>query len=141
MVEDMVYVLYILRYFVVIFLLVPFIDALASVTHSQNLKAYYQAFFLGIDWFDSWAFGLDYQAIWYLDGELKSSLKWFDYQVIWHNHLKISDSAMWKHLQNVYSQIKTTRLNPLSQSIWQPTPLHPVSYQPPTHRRLLPFQN
>jgi hypothetical protein len=22
------------------------------------------SFFLGIDWFDSWAFGLDYQALW-----------------------------------------------------------------------------
>ena len=46
---------------------------------------------------------------------------------------------MWKRLQNVYSQIKQTRLKPLSQPIWQPPPLHPVSYQPPTHRRLLPF--
>ena len=40
--------------------------------------------------------------------------------------------------ENVYSQIKQIRLQPLSQPIWQPR-LHPVSYQPPTHRRLLPF--
>ena len=46
---------------------------------------------------------------------------------------------MWKRLQNVYSQMKHTRLKPLSQVIWQPPPLHPVSYQPPTHRRLLAF--
>ncbi len=46
---------------------------------------------------------------------------------------------MWKRLQNVYSQIKQTRLKPLTHPIWQPPPLHPVSYQPPTHRRLLPF--
>ena len=70
---------------------------------------------------------------------MKSSIKWFDYQVIWHYHLIISDSAMWKRLQNVYSQMKHTRLKPLSQVIWQPPPLHPVSYQPPTHRRLLAF--
>ncbi len=42
-----------------------------------------------------------------------------DYQVIWHYHLIISNSAMWKRLQNVYSQIKQSTLNPLSQSIWQ----------------------
>ena len=54
-------------------------------------------------------------------------------------HLIISDSAMWKRLQNVYSQIKQNRLKPLSQPIWQPPLLHPVSYQPPTHRRLLVF--
>jgi hypothetical protein len=54
-------------------------------------------------------------------------------------HLIINDSGMWKRLQNVYSQIKQRRLKPLSQSIWQPPPLYPVSYQPPTHRRLLPF--
>ena len=35
--------------------------------------------------------------------------------------------------------MKQTRLKPLSQDIWQPPPLHPVSYQPPTHRRLLAF--
>jgi hypothetical protein len=70
---------------------------------------------------------------------MKSSIKWFDYQVLWHYHLIISDSAMWKRLQNVYSQMKQTRLKPLSQDIWQPPPLHPVSYQPPTHRRLLAF--
>jgi hypothetical protein len=35
MAEDMVYALYTLRAFVVIFLLVPFIGALASVTHNQ----------------------------------------------------------------------------------------------------------
>ncbi len=64
---------------------------------------------------------------------------WFDYQVLWHYHFIISDSAMWKRLQNVYSQMKHTRLKPLSQFIWQPPPLHPVSYQPPTHRRLLVF--
>jgi hypothetical protein len=39
--------------------------------------------------------------------------------------------------QNVFSQIKQTRLKPLIQSIWQPPPLHPFSYQPPAHRRLL----
>ncbi len=55
------------------------------------------------------------------------------------SYLLISDSAMWKRLHNVYSQIKQTRLKPLSQPIWQPPPLHPVSYQPPTHRRLLAF--
>ena len=80
-------------------------------THHQDLLS---SFFLGIDWFDSWAFGLDYQALWYSDRELKSSIKWIDYQVIWHYHLIISDSAMWKRLQNVYSQknVKTftTRL-------------------------------
>ncbi len=54
-------------------------------------------------------------------------------------HLKISDSDMWKRLQNVYSQIKQNRLKPLSQSIWQPPPLYPVSYQPPTHRSYLCF--
>ncbi len=72
---------------------------------------------------------------------MKSSIKWFDYQVIWHYHLIISDSAKWKRLQNVYSQMKHTRLKPLSQVIWQPPPLHPVSgaYQPSTHRRLLAF--
>ncbi len=63
--------------------------------------------------------------------------EWFDYQVIWHYHLIISDSAMWKRLQNVYSKIKQTRPKPLSQTIWQPPPLNPVSYQPSTHRRLL----
>ncbi len=46
---------------------------------------------------------------------------------------------MWKRLQNVYSQIKQTRLKPLNQPIWQPPPLYPVSYQPPTNRRLLAF--
>ncbi len=46
---------------------------------------------------------------------------------------------MWKRLQTVHSQIKQTRLKSLSQSTWQPSPLHPVSFQPPTHRRLLPF--
>ncbi len=46
---------------------------------------------------------------------------------------------MWKRLQNVYSQIKQNRLNPLGQPIWQPPTLHPVSYQPPTHRRILAF--
>ncbi len=51
----------------------------------------------------------------------------------------ISDIAMWERLHNVYLQIKQSRLKPLSQPIWQPPPLHPVSYQPPTHRRLLPF--
>ncbi len=65
--------------------------------------------------------------------------QWFDYQVVWHYHLRISDSGIWKRLQNVYSQIKKNRLNPLSQPIWQPPTLHPVSYQPPTHRRLLEF--
>ena len=35
--------------------------------------------------------------------------------------------------------MKQTRLKQLSQTIWQPPPLHPVSYQPPTHRRLLAF--
>jgi hypothetical protein len=64
---------------------------------------------------------------------------WFDYQVIWHYHLIISDSDMWKRLQNVYSQIKQARLKPLSQPIWQPPVLHPFSYQPPTHRRILVF--
>jgi hypothetical protein len=54
----------------------------------------------------------------------------------WHYHLIISDSTMWKRLQNVYSQMKHTRLKSLSQVIWQPPPLDPVSYQPPTHRRL-----
>jgi hypothetical protein len=54
-------------------------------------------------------------------------------------HLIISDNAMWKRLQNVWSQINQIRLKPLSQPIWQPPPLHPVSYQPTTHRRLLPF--
>jgi hypothetical protein len=52
-------------------------------------------------------------------------------------YLIISDSDMWKRLQNVYSQIKQTQL--LSQPIWQPPLLYPVSYQPPTHRRLLVF--
>ena len=46
---------------------------------------------------------------------------------------------MWKRLQNVYSQIKQTRLKPLTRPVWQPPLLHPVSYQPPTHRRLLVF--
>ncbi len=46
---------------------------------------------------------------------------------------------MWKRLQNVYSQIKPTRLKTLTHPIWQPPPLHPVSYQPTTHRRILPF--
>ncbi len=32
-----------------------------------------------------------------------------------------------------------TELKPLSQSIWQPPLRHPVSYQPPTHRRSLVF--
>ncbi len=92
------------------------------------------SFFLSIDWFDSWSFGFDYKALWSSDRELKSSIKWFDYQFIWHYHLIISDSAMWKRLQNVYSQMKQTRLKPLSQPIWQPPPLHPVSY----HLNLLP---
>ncbi len=54
-------------------------------------------------------------------------------------HLIISDSTIWKRLQNVCSQIKQRRPNPLSWPIWQPPPLYPFSYQPPTHRRLLPF--
>ncbi len=54
-------------------------------------------------------------------------------------HLIISDSVMWKRLQNVYSHIKQTRLKPLTHPIWQLPLLHPVSYQPPTHRRLLSF--
>ncbi len=70
---------------------------------------------------------------------MKSNIKWFDYQVIWHYYLIISDSPMWKRLQNVYSQIKQTRLKPLTLPTWQPPPLNPVSYQPPTHRRNLPF--
>ncbi len=40
---------------------------------------------------------------------------------------------------NVYSQIKQTRLKPLNQSIWQPPPLHSLSYQPPDHRGALAF--
>ena len=108
---------------------------LSIVTHTRGLpggnlhypsgvvswsKGYYQASFWylgGIDWFDDWAFGLDYQALWWSDRELKSSrndliIKSFDTII-----LIISDSAMWKRLQNVYSQIKQTRLKPLSQSI------------------------
>ncbi len=34
----------------------------------------------------------------------------------WHYHLIISESDMWKRLQNVYSQIKQTRLKPLGGS-------------------------
>ena len=30
------------------------------ITDQDSLSS----FFLGIDWFDSWAFGLDYQALW-----------------------------------------------------------------------------
>ncbi len=44
---------------------------------------------------------------------------------------------MWKRLQSVYSQIKQSRLKPLI--IGPPPPMHPVSYQPPTHRRLLAY--
>ncbi len=46
---------------------------------------------------------------------------------------------MWKRLQNVYSQIKHTRLNPLSHPIYKLPSLHPVSYKAPTHRRILVF--
>jgi hypothetical protein len=35
--------------------------------------------------------------------------------------------------------IKQIRLKPLSQPIWQTPPLHPFSYQPLAHRRLLAF--
>jgi hypothetical protein len=79
------------------------------------------------------------QIIFLVSGHFDQSNDLFDYQVIWLYHLIINDSAMWKHLQNVYSQIKQTRLKPLSQPIWQPPPLHHVSYQRPTHRRLLAF--
>ncbi len=46
------------------------------------------------------------------------------YQMIWLSshltyHLIISDSAMWKRLQNVYSQIKQSRLKPLSHHRWR----------------------
>jgi hypothetical protein len=33
----------------------------SGLDHRQGLLS---SFFLGIDWFDSWAFGLDYQALW-----------------------------------------------------------------------------
>jgi hypothetical protein len=79
-------------------------------TLCRDLQGSLSSFLGGIDWFDCWAFGLDYRS----DRELKSSIKWFDYQVIWNYHLIISDSAMWKRLQNVYSQFKQTRLKPLS---------------------------
>ena len=96
------------------------------------------SFYLGIDWIDYWTFGLYYQT---LDNKTESwnpvSMIWLS--SIWHYHLMISDSGMWKRLQNVYSEIKQTRLKPLSQTIWQPPPLHPFSYQPPTHRRLIVF--
>jgi hypothetical protein len=89
---------------------------------------------------------IDYQRFWsWLSIPLRIRQRVeIQYQMIWLSshltyHLIISDSAMWKRLQNVCSQIKQSRLKPLSQPIWQPPPLHPVSYQPPTHRRLLPF--
>ncbi len=47
--------------------------------------------------------------------------------------------SMWERLQNVYSQTKQTRLNPLSQTTWQPPPLSPVSYQPPPTEGYLCF--
>jgi hypothetical protein len=46
---------------------------------------------------------------------------------------------MWKRLQTFTLKSNKTRLKPLSQSIWQPPLRHPVSYQPPTHRRTLVF--
>jgi hypothetical protein len=44
----------------------------------------------------------------------------------------IDNQVIWLfRLQNVYSQIKEVRLNPLSKPISQPPSPYPVSYQPP----------
>ncbi len=85
------------------------------------------SFFLGIDWFDYWVLGLDYQSIWQSDKDLDLIIHPFDNQAFW--------DAWWLswlfRLQNVYSQIKQYRLKPLSKPISQPAPSPPSSYQPP----------
>ena len=67
-------------------------------------------FFLGIDWFDYWAFGLDYQGE---RPEIQYQL--FDYQVIWHYPLIISDMFMWKSLQ--LERLLTNQNKPVRESI------------------------
>ena len=104
-----------------------------KISHQQYWsKGYYQSFWGVLIDLIIELLGLNYQALWYSEIQYQ----WFDYHVIWHTHLIISDSAIWKRLHNVYSQIKQTRLKPLSKPIWQPPPLHPFCYQPhsPAHR-------
>jgi hypothetical protein len=98
-------------------------------SHSLNedsLRRFTVKFFVGIDWFDYWVFGIDYQTLWQ---RVTIQYQWSDYHT-WPHHLIISDSVMWKRLQNVYSQIKQSWLNPLSQFIWQP-PLSESSVKTP----------
>ena len=96
-------------------------------------------FFRGIDWFDYLALGpklsiklFDNQTeswAWLSSPVIIKSFEMFDW-------LKSFDYFV---LQNVYSQIKQTRLKPLTKSISQPPPPNPFSYQPPANRSLLAF--
>ena len=47
----------------------------------QHSKVTYQAFLGGIDWFDYWAFGLEYQVIWW-------SFDYFNYKTFTHKSNK-----------------------------------------------------
>ena len=93
-------------------------------------KEWYQAFFwvlIDLIMLHYWVLGLDYQSIWWSDREPGLIIKPFDNQAFW--------DAWWLswlfRLQNVYSQIKQSRLKPLSKPISQPAPSPPSSYQPP----------